>query len=76
MEIEWIYINNRRIRAYKKIEKIFNDNKKMAEKIVYEILLDLELYRNIPDIVKFNGHKFYKTNINSIYQKTFKLIEI
>lgn len=76
MEIEYIYINNKKIRAYKKIEKIFNGNKKIAEKIVYEILLDLELYKNISNIVEFNGHKFYKSDINSINQKTFKLIEI
>lgn len=42
-------------------------------KTIYEI--PVELYNELPEIVGINNKKFYKTDINSLNQTHFKLIE-
>ena len=76
MEYELLNICGKSIRALKREEKIFNDNKEITKKIIYTIPFELKLYKIIPDIVEINKRKFYKTDIIKINQKDFKLIEM
>lgn len=77
MEYELLNICGESIRALKREEKIFNENKEFTKKkIIYTIPLELKLYKIIPDIIEINKRKFYKTDINEINQKDFKLIEM
>ena len=77
MEYELLNICGKSIRALKREEKIFNGNKEITKKkIIYTIPLELKLYKIIPDIIEINKRKFYKTDINEINQKDFKLIEM
>jgi len=74
-----ININGKYVRAYKFIYHIIGKDsptKIIAEKIKYQIELDLELYKFIPLIVKIKGKEFYKSDIRNINQEYFSLIEI
>ena len=75
MEEVILNIEKMKIKALKRTEKILNCNKVIAEKIIYTIPLNLEIYKNIPTIVKIDDKKFYKTDINTLNQTHFKLIE-
>lgn len=87
MEYETIKINGIKIKALKRKVTIYRQTTQLEQqlynmpfampktiKTIYEI--PIELYDKIPEIVKINNKKFYKTDINEINQKDFKLIEI
>lgn len=76
MEYEMLHICGNDILASKREEKIFNGNKEITKKIIYTIPLELKVYKIIPDIIEINKRKFYKTDINKVNQKDFKLIEM
>lgn len=76
MEEVILNIEKMKIKALKRTGKIFKCSKVIAEKIIYTIPLNLEIYKNIPTIVKIDDKKFYKTDINALNQTHFKLIEI
>lgn len=76
MEEVILNIEKMKIKALKRTEKVLNcNNKEIAEKIIYTIPLNLEIYKNIPTIVEIDDKKFYKTDINELNQTHFKLIE-
>lgn len=87
MEYETIKINGIKIKALKRKATLYRQTTQLEQqlynmpfampktiKTIYEI--PIELYDKIPEIVKINNKKFYKTDINEINQKDFKLIEI
>lgn len=76
MEYDLLIINNNVIRVRKRIEHIFKDKENITEKIIYTVPLNLELYKQLPEIVQIKDKKFYKTDINEINQTHFKLIEV
>lgn len=76
MEEVILNIEKMKIKALKRTEKFFKANNVIGEKIIYTIPLNLEIYKNIPTIVKIDDKKFYKTDINALNQTHFKLIEI
>lgn len=47
----------------------------MPEIVKYEIKFDIELYKSINKLVKIKDKMFYKSDINSISQKVFYLVE-
>ncbi len=87
MECETIKINGIKIKALKRKATLYRQTTQLEQqlynmpfampktiKTIYEI--PIELYDKIPEIVKINNKKFYKTDINEINQTDFKLIEI
>lgn len=87
MEYETIKINGIKIKALKRKATLYRQTTQLEQqlynmpfvmpktiKTIYEI--PIELYDKIPEIVKINNKKFYKTDINEINQTDFKLIEI
>ena len=87
MEYETIKTNGIKIKALKRKATLYRQTTQLEQqlynmpsampktiKTIYEI--PIELYDKIPEIVKINNKKFYKTDINEINQKDFKLIEI
>ena len=87
MEYETIEINGIKIKALKRKVTLYRQTTQLEQqlynmpfampktiKTIYEI--PVELYDKIPEIVKINNKKFYKTDINEINQTDFKLIEI
>lgn len=87
MEYEIIKINGIKIKALKRKATLYRQTTQLEQqlynmpfampktiKTIYEI--PIELYDKIPEIVKINNKKFYKTDINEINQTDFKLIEI
>ena len=77
MEYETIKINGIKIKALKTEKRVFTSHLGVVvKKIIYIIPLDIKLYKMIPDRVKINNKIFYKTDIDDINQKDFKLIEI
>ena len=87
MEYETIKINGRKIKALKRKATLYRQTTQLEQqlynmpfampktiKTIYEI--PIELYDKIPEIVKINNKKFYKTDITKINQKDFKLIEM
>lgn len=87
MEYEIIKINGIKIKALKRKATLYRQTTQLEQqlynmpfampreiKTIYEI--PVELYDKIPEIVKINNKKFYKTDINEINQTHFKLIEI
>lgn len=87
MEYETIKINGIKIKALKIKATLYKQTTQLEQqlynmpfampktiKTIYEI--PIELYDKIPEIVKINNKKFYKTDINEINQTDFKLIEI
>lgn len=87
MEYETIKINGIKIKALKRKATLYRQTTQLEQqlynmpfampktiKTIYEI--PIELYDKIPEIVKINNKKFYKTDINEINQTNFKLIEI
>lgn len=87
MEYETIKINGIKIKALKRKATLYRQTTQLEQqlynmpfampktiKTIYEI--PIELYDKIPEIVKINNKKFYKTDINNINQTDFKLIEI
>lgn len=87
MEYETIKINGIKINAKKQKVTLYRQTSQLEQqlynmpfampreiKTIYEI--PVELYDKIPEIVKINNKKFYKTDINEINQTHFKLIEI
>lgn len=87
MEYETIKINGKKIKALKRKVTLYRQTTQLEQqlynmpfvmpktiKTIYEI--PIELYDKIPEIVKINNKKFYKTDINEINQIDFKLIEI
>lgn len=87
MEYETIEINKQKIKALKRKVTLYRQTTQLEQqlynmpfampkeiKTIYE--LPVELYDKIPEIVKINNKKFYKTDINEINQTDFKLIEI
>lgn len=77
MEETKINILGEFVKVRKQVHIIRNDRKeKIAEKIVYYLPMQVELYKKIPnDIITIDNKKFYKTPINNINQEYFKLIE-
>lgn len=77
MEYETIKINGIKIKAIKMEERVaISHLGVVVKKVIYIIPLDIKLYKMIPDSVKINNKKFYKTDIVDINQKNFKLIEM
>lgn len=87
MEYETIKINGIKIKALKRKATLYRQTTQLEQqlynmpfampktiKTIYEI--PIELYDKIPEIIKINNKKFYKTDINNINQTDFKLIEI
>ena len=87
MEYETIEINGIKIKTLKRKVTLYRQTTHLEQqlynmpfampktiKTIYEI--PVELYDKIPEIVKINNKKFYKTDINEINQTDFKLIEI
>lgn len=87
MEYKTIKINGIKIKALKRKATLYRQTTQLEQqlynmpfampktiKTIYEI--PIELYDKIPEIVKINNKKFYKTDINEINQTDFKLIEI
>lgn len=87
MEYETIKINGIKINTKKQKVTLYRQTSQLEQqlynmpfampreiKTIYEI--PVELYDKIPEIVKINNKKFYKTDINEINQTHFKLIEI
>lgn len=84
---ETIEINGKKIKAFKSVRTLFQETSQKeqllykmpkflpkAKKTIYE--LPIELYKEIPDIVKINNKNFYKTDIIEVNQTHFKLIEM
>ena len=76
MEYDLLIINNYVIRVRKRIKHVFKDKGNITEKIIYTVPLNLELYKQLPEVVQIKDKEFYKTDINEINQTHFKLIEI
>lgn len=87
MECETIKINGIKIKALERKVTLYRQTTQLEQqlynmpfamsktiKTIYEI--PIELYDKIPEIVKINNKKFYKTDINEINQTDFKLIEM
>ena len=87
IDYETIEINGQKIKALKRKATLYSQTSQLEQqlynmpfampreiKTIYEI--SVELYDKIPKIVKINNKKFYKTDINEINQKDFKLIEM
>lgn len=87
MEYKTIEINGQKIKAFKRKATLYRETTQIEQqlynmpsfmpreiKTIYEI--PVESYDKIPEIVKINNKKFYKTDINEINQTDFKLIEI
>ena len=87
MDYETIEINGQEIKALKRKVTLYRQTSQLEQqlynmpwampreiKTIYEI--PVELYDKIPEIVKINNKKFYKTDINEINQTDFKLIEM
>ena len=87
IDYETIEINGQKIKAFKRKVTLYRQTTQLeqqlynmpfamprAVKTIYEI--PVELYDKIPEIVKINNKKFYKTDINEINQTNFKLIEM
>ena len=43
-------------------KKLFKDKENITEKIIYTVPLNLELYKQLPEIVQIKDKKFYKTD--------------
>ena len=87
MDYETIEINGQEIKTLKRKVTLYRQTSQLEQqlynmpwampreiKTIYEI--PVELYDKIPEIVKINNKKFYKTDINEINQTDFKLIEM
>lgn len=87
IDYETIEINGKKIKALKKKVTLYRQTTQLEQqlynmafavpktiKTIYEI--PIKLYDKIPEIVKINNKKFYKTDINEINQTDFKLIEM
>ena len=87
VDYDTIEINGQKIKAFKRKVTLYRQTTQLEQqlynmpfampreiKTIYEI--PVELYDKIPEIVKINNKKFYKTDINEINQTDFKLIEM
>lgn len=87
IDCETIEINGQKIKALKRKVTLYRQTTQLEQqlynmpfampreiKTTYEI--PIEVYDKIPEIVKINNKKFYKTDITEINQTHFKLIEM
>ena len=87
IDYETIEINGKKIKALKRKVTLYRQTTRIEQqlynmpfampktiKTIDEI--PIEVYEKIPEIVKINNKKFYKSDINKINQTHFKLIEM
>lgn len=87
IDYETIKINGKKIEALKREVTLYRQTTQLEQqlynmpfampktiKTIYE--MPIKLYDKIPEIVKINDKKFYKSDITEINQTHFKLIEM